>query len=642
MQYHLNGFKPGDLQVADATRKAPLSPPITALPTQVDVLIVGCGPAGLTLARQLAEFSDIKTCIVDQKSGPMLFGQADGVSCRTIEIMQAFGLSETIVKEAYWLNQTAFWEPDKLQPCNIIRAQKIADARIGLSEFPHVVLNQARIHDLLLDGMCRSPAQLQPNYSRRLEAINIDASLLPDIDAYPFTAVFECTDPTHVDKNAAIQARFVVGCDGARSAVRHAAGIALRGDSANKAWGVMDVLMVTDFPDIRVKSFIQSADNGAIMIVPREGGYLVRLYIELDSLKVDQRVSKLEIGLDDLVSAAKRVFHPFVIEIKEVPWWSVYEIGQRVADGFDNTVVNDVESIPRLFIAGDACHTHSPKAGQGMNVSIHDAFNLGWKLASVILGQCQLKVLRSYSAERREIAQQLIALDKTFAQLVAAKPGTQDASMSAESGTVDIQKYLAKKNAFIAGTGVEYGRSAICGDTTFQYLAHGFQIGQRFHSEKVVRLADGRVLHLGYTVKADGRWRLFIFSDEVAFSEPSSKLSQLVQFLAESVDSPVRKYTKTTQDIDAVIDVYTILPSAEALSITQLPDFLWPAKGRYGLRDYEKVFYADHRANIYASRGVSRDDGCIAVVRPDQHVAHVLPLDAHAELADFFDGFMLP
>ncbi len=159
MQYHLNGFKPGNLQIADSVREQTIELPIVDLPNEVDVLIVGCGPAGLTLARQLAEFPNIKTCIVEAKSGPMLFGQADGISCRTIEIMEAFNVSETVVKEAYWLNQNAFWEPDSNQPENITRTHKVKDARIGLSEFPHVVLNQARIHDLLLDGMKNAPAQ---------------------------------------------------------------------------------------------------------------------------------------------------------------------------------------------------------------------------------------------------------------------------------------------------------------------------------------------------------------------------------------------------------------------------------------------------------------------------------------------------
>jgi phenol 2-monooxygenase len=77
----------------------------------VDVLIVGCGPAGLTLAAQLSAFPDIKTCIVEQKPGPLELGQADGVACRTMEMFNAFGFAERLLREAYWVNETTFWKP---------------------------------------------------------------------------------------------------------------------------------------------------------------------------------------------------------------------------------------------------------------------------------------------------------------------------------------------------------------------------------------------------------------------------------------------------------------------------------------------------------------------------------------------------
>ena len=127
-----------------------------------------------------------------------------------------------------------------------------------------------------------------------------------------------------------------MGCDGARSAVRQSIGRMLQGDSANHAWGVMDVLVVTDFPDIRFKSLIQSADEGSIVLIPREGGYLVRIYVELDKLKENERVAARNISIDQLIAAAQRIFHPYSLDVKEVAWWSVYEIGQRLCDRFDD------------------------------------------------------------------------------------------------------------------------------------------------------------------------------------------------------------------------------------------------------------------------------------------------------------------
>ena len=235
------------------------------------------------------------------------------------------------------------------------------------------------------------------------------------------TVRLERIDPAHQGQIETVKARYVVGCDGARSTVRQSLGRALRGDSANQAWGVMDVLAVTDFPDIRMKSLIQSAHEGSILLIPREGGYLVRIYVELDKLNENERVSSRNITIDRLIAAVQRIIRPYTIEVKEVAWWSVYDIGQRLCDKFDDVPDAEVASrVPRVFIAGDACHTHSPKAGQGMNVSMQDTFNLGWKLAAVLQGRCAPKMLHTYSAERQAIAKELIDFDREWAKMLSA------------------------------------------------------------------------------------------------------------------------------------------------------------------------------------------------------------------------------
>ncbi len=101
------------------------------------------------------------------------------------------------------------------------------------------------------------------------------------------------------------------------------------------------------------------------------------------------------------------------------------------------------------------------------------------------------------------------------------------------------------------------------------------------------------------------------------------------------------KQNITDEDIDAVIDVYAVFQHREDLSIDHLQDFLWPAKGKYGLRDYEKVFNAISGNDIFEVRKINRDSGCIVIVRPDQHVAKILPLNSHQEITLFFDQFML-
>ncbi len=640
MQFHLNGFEPGDPEIFDRSERYPASGAQGSVPEEVDVLIVGCGPAGLTLAAQLSAFPDIKTCIVEQKSGRMLLGQADGIACRTMEMFHAFGFSERVLKEACWINETTFWKPDDRQPAKIVRSGWVQDVEDGLSEFPHVALNQARVHDFYLDVMRRSASKIEPYYARRVVAIQPAAGGGQAV-AQRVTVTLERLGSPHQGQTETVTARYVVGCDGARSVVRTSIGRELRGDFANHAWGVMDVLAVTDFPDIRCKSLIQSANEGSILIIPREGGYLVRLYVELTKLEIGERIASRNIAVDELIAKARRILNPYRLEVKEIPWWSVYEIGQRLTDKFDDVPKEDIATrLPSVFIAGDACHTHSPKAGQGMNVSMQDAFNLGWKLVSVLHKRCPPSLLHTYSAERRAIAEELIDFDHEWAALLASTHG--------EGGGADpakIQSYFVRHGRYTAGTATHYGPSILTGERIYQHLAQGFVVGKRFHSARVILLADAKPVHLGHVVRADGRFRIFAFAEAGNPAASSSAIRQLCDFLAESQESPVRKYTRRGEDIDAVIDLRAVFQQAHReLAIEAMPALLLPRKGRYGLHDYEKMFCTDMKGgnDIFAMRGIDREAGCMVVVRPDQYVAHVLPLDGYKQLASFFDGFMLP
>ena len=646
MEFHLNGFRSGDPEISEPAKHYNGPRSSGPLPAEVDVLIIGCGPAGLTLAAQLAAFPEIDTRIVEQKSGPLLLGQADGIACRTVEMFHAFGFSERLLKEAYWVNETTFWKPDETQRSNIVRSGRVQDVEDGLSEFPHVILNQARVHDFYLQAMRNAPNRLEPDYARRVIDLQFDpaASSGASTPTHPVTVRLERIDPEHEGQVEIVKARYVAGCDGARSVVRRCLGRALHGDSANQAWGVMDVLAVTDFPDIRLKTAIQSANEGSVLIIPREGGYLVRIYVELDKLKENERVATRNITVDYVIAAAQRILHPYTLEVKEVAWWSVYEIGQRLCDRFDDVPEEEVGTRPpRVFITGDACHTHSPKAGQGMNVSMQDSFNLGWKLASVLQGRCSPQLLHTYSAERQAVAKELIDFDREFAKLFSDPP--KNATDAGREGVdlTEFQKYFVKQGRYTAGTETKYRPSIISAEPTYQHLAKGLVIGMRFHSAPVIRLADAKSVHLGHTIKADGRWRLFAFSGAEDPSAASSGINSLCDFLARSPESPVRKYTSNGADIDSVIDVRAIFQQGHReLVIGAMPSFLLPRKGRYQLRDYEKIFCPDLKSgnDIFDMRGIDRDKGCMVVVRPDQYIAHILPLNARTELASFFDGFM--
>jgi 2-polyprenyl-6-methoxyphenol hydroxylase-like FAD-dependent oxidoreductase len=641
MQFHDNGFRVGDPHFLNAAPGAALHAPDAPLPAQADVLIVGCGPAGLTLAAQLAAFPEIKTVIVDQKLGPLQLGQADGIACRTMEMFEAFGFVERVLKESYFVNETTFWKPDPAQPGQIVRSGRVPDVEEGLSHMPHVILNQARVHDFYLDIMAHSQARLSPYYGRKFLSLERRAE---QGSTYPLQLSFERQDAAGSAKVETIEARYLVGCDGARSAVRQAIGRSLQGDSANQAWGVMDVLVVTDFPDIRFKSLIQSSGEGSVVLIPREGGYLVRIYVELEKLNPNERVVARNITIDQLIAAAQRIFKPYTLEVKEVAWWSVYEIGQRLCDKFDDITAADAASAnPRVFIAGDACHTHSPKAGQGMNVSMQDAFNLGWKLAGVLKGRYPASLLHSYSAERHAIAKQLIDFDREWAKMLSAPLRKAGDPPGVGMEPAQVQQYFVQHGRYTAGTATRYTPALLTGESRHQHLAAGLPIGMRFHSAPVIRIGDGKHMQLGQTAGADGRWQLVLFAPEGDSAGEQSALRALCTWLQNDVHSPIVRHTAKGADIDSLFDVRAVFQqSHHALAVTAMPPLLFPPKGKLGLRDYEKAFCTTTPAHhdIYAVRSISRETGCIVVVRPDQYVAHVLPLQARQELTDFFARFM--
>src|SRR4051812_19080626 len=493
----------------------------------------------------------------------------------------------------------------------------------------------------LRQHMARSAARLEPFYGLQATDLTVDTSGAAD---HPVTVTFQhlrASQPT--GETSTVRATFVVGCDGARSSIRTAIGRELTGDPMSQSWGVMDVLAVTDFPDIRLKSAILSANGGNLLIIPREGGYLVRLYIELDQIKDREMLDNRSVTPEKLAEVANRVLHPYTLEVKDVGWWSVYEIGQRLCDKFDDVPAEETGTrVPRVFIAGDACHTHSAKAGQGMNVSMADAWNLGWKLGAVLRNTARPELLDTYSAERQVVAQELIDFDREFARMFSAPPKE---SGEAEGNGVDpaeFQRYFAAQGRFTAGVATRYAPSAITAETGFQHLAEGFPVGMRFHSAPVVRLADAKPVQLGHVARADGAWRVYVFADPQEPASADSRARGLWPFLA-SEKSPLARYTPAGADPDSVLDIRAVFQQGHRdLAVGQLPPVLLPRKGRFGLIDHEKVFCPDPAAgDVFSLRGIDRERGCMVLVRPDQYIAHVLPLDGHEELTDFLAGILV-
>ena len=212
-----------------------------------------------------------------------------------------------------------------------------------------------------------------------------------------------------------------------------------------------------------------------------------------------------------------------------------------------------------------------------MNVSMQDTYNLGWKLASVLEGRAKPDLLRTYSVERHAIAQGLIDFDKEWSKIMASPPKNPDHPELGGVDPAELQAYFVMSGRYTAGVGTHYPPATyLTAEATHQARAKGFTIGTRFHSARVVRLVDAKPVQLGHAARADGAWRIYAFADA-----SGEKLRALMDHLARSERSPIRRFTRHGADIDSVIDVRGIFQQGHRdLKVEELPSMLVPKKGR--------------------------------------------------------------
>ena len=615
MQFHAHGYVSGDPRVHPAAEGATRRS--EGFPEEVDVLVVGAGPAGMIAAAQLSRFTGVNARIIDRRPGRLEVGQADGIQARSVETFQAFGFAGRVMEEAYHVNEISYWKPDPADPSRVIRSGRTIENDPPVSEFPHLIVNQARVLDYFAEYMRNAPTRMTPDYGIEFQSLAVH-----DGEEFPVHVTLARVTEEGAGRAFTVRAKYVVGADGARSRVREQIGLALEGTRSDHAWGVMDVLAVTDFPDIRKECVVQSSEQGNILMVPREGGYLTRFYVDLGEVDPVEGRAVRATPVDEVIARANRILHPYRIDVRSVAWYSVYEVGHRLTERFDDA--DAARGRPaRVFIAGDACHTHSAKAGQGMNVSMQDGFNLGWKLGHVLEGRATAALLATYSEERHTVARNLIDFDREWSTLMAQP-------LDELGDPEELERAYLASAEFTSGFMTKYAPSLITSGDGHQGWAGGFHIGERFRSAPVMRVCDGARRELGHEATADGRWRVHVFADARG---PASQLDRLAEWLRSSDESPLADPGHDARDR---FDVKLIHQEPHLdVDITRVPQVFRPTVGPYGLVDSENVFSACPEDDIFDRCEVDRR-GAIVIVRPDQYVSAVLPLGDTAGLAAFF------
>lgn len=626
MKFHHHGYVSSNPRVKEPAgvgldRWHKPEPPHPEMPENIDVLVVGAGPAGMMTAAALSVYDDVEAVVIDRRPHRLILGQADGVQARTVETFQAFGFRNEIVDEAYQITETAFWKADPENPGQITRDGWTYDDESGISEFEHIIVNQARVLDYFAEFMYNQPSRMRPHYGWEFVSLELGEGS----EEYPVRVVLKGTGEWNDGEEVVVNAKYVVGSDGARSGVRSSIGATHKGKISYHAWGVADVIAKTDFPDVRMKAIIHS-DKGSILHIPREGGFLFRTYVDLGEVSADDNHKVRETPLEEIIRRANEIYAPYTLDVQDTAWWSVYEVGHRVTQRFDDVLPeNRDKQDPRIFIEGDACHTHSAKAGQGMNVSMQDGFNLGWKLGQVLRGYSSPSLLHTYNAERQQIAQDLIDFDLEWSRRMADPAG---------EGIADFYLQTAE---FPAGFMTQYPEDSllIAGDAN-QELATGFPLGKRFKSVEVTRRSDATFPHLGHLHRADGRWRIYVFADQAEPKDGSSDTAKFADWLENDPASPVVRHTKPGADADSVFDVKVIYQqNYRDFDITDAPSAFRPTSGPHKVEDWNQVFAVHPKRDIFDERGISRD-GAVIVVRPDMYVAHITSLEDTESLANFF------
>ncbi|OKL61019.1 hypothetical protein UA08_03115 [Talaromyces atroroseus] len=596
-----------------------------------DLLIIGAGPAGLMAACWASQFSDMSTRIIDQKPGRTQRGHADGLHSRTLEILDSFGIADRILRQAVGDFEMCYWNHNS-ETSHIERGKRSLSQPRYLSRLSQVLLNQGLIEGALLNYL-NEERRIDVEWQKKGEIIDI----LPATDDN-FNVKVKVRDLSEESNTTEIiRAQYVIACDGAQSSTREQQEVPMESHSEESIWGVLDIVPITNFrtslyfistpfmsvsdglltkqisADIRQSCVIQSERSGQIMTAPRENR-LLRMYIQLNWNGNSQRGKRRE-SPESLVKIAAEAIQPYHLTFRHCDWWSIYKVKQRLVKRYR---VQD-----RIFLAGDAAHMHSPMAGQGMNISMQDTYNLAWKIGSVITRKAHPSILDTYQEERHPVAQELMELDNLILQ----------AYKQSDPRCEEVEKVREKYAGFITGTRITYPPSILTAQR--KNIDSHVTVGMRLDpfDHLVANHASGSSIQIRDLLRSPGAlWRLIIFPGDL---REEQKMEKLRHFAASSFAENLLPKLRDRSCLEIIL-----VHSSPRLCIDffDIPDIFRPFDETFGY-EYEKIFtdYGSHNSVPCHSQADERNEAsefCI-LCRPDQHVAWAGGMNEMDDLENF-------
>ncbi|KAL4988599.1 FAD binding domain-containing protein [Aspergillus falconensis] len=406
--------------------------------TTYDVVVVGGGPVGLLLAYQLKRFG-ISVCVLEQhkKETQDAYGRAIALFPRTLELLDQLGIIEPMLQLGFACRSSFTYKDGKrVIPGRVWTfMENIKDTVYDFT----LVLRQMYTESIFREKLQSVGAA----YYQGMECVGFEYNGDTAPDGFAMTSTFWNTE---IQEAFQLKSKYLIGADGGRSFVRRHAGIPFEGDTSEDRWIRIDGIVETDMPITRAYGAIESKTHGNVLWAPLDHGAtrIGYAYSSKIAAKYPNGVTQ-EVAVQEAIEAMK----PFKVSFREVHWWTLYTIGQRIAKTFSTT--NNC-----IFLCGDAAHTHSSGAAQGLNTGIHDAVNLGWKLALHIRELAKKEVLETYAAERLTAVRRLIDYDKDIAMLMSYKwPAWYTGDPDADPHLV-LGQIFDKAAAFNTGLDISY------------------------------------------------------------------------------------------------------------------------------------------------------------------------------------------
>ncbi|KAF2145427.1 uncharacterized protein K452DRAFT_243436 [Aplosporella prunicola CBS 121167] len=617
-----------------------------------DVVIVGAGPVGLMLSSHLQRWG-YKIKHIDNRPEPTPTGRADGIQPRSLDLLRNMGLKRKIMAhDPAKVYEVAFWDPDAKgihRTGTWASCPKFIDARYPFT----TLLHQGLIERVFIEDIEKHGGKVQRPWT--ITGFENDGK----DETYPVKVSI-----AHINGVAEenMRTKYLFSGEGARSFVRNKLGIQIRHkDPIAYVWGVMDGVVRTDFPDIKMKCTIHS-DAGSIMVIPREAN-MVRLYIQIASSTDPDWNPRKTATENQVQDAAKRILKPYSIEWDRVEWYSVYPIGQGLADRYTLD--------ERVFMGGDCCHTHSPKAGQGMNTAFLDAANLAWKIHHVESGWAQRSILKTYESERRHIADNLLNFDAKYAKLFSSRqPSAGEVGAAnthdAHPDESDFVKTFKESCEFTSGYGIAYKPNVLNwspGDDADQNIQRHpatsplflpYQRGTHLRTGRILtpatvtRVVDANIVHLEQEIPLNGSFRIYIFGGlphltQRAIANLATALAKPTSFLRAyaRADEPAVSPHERFNPHSRFATFATVLAAPRAgIEIRKLlPPLLARYKDLVFADDVPDMRVPEAKAPAHAKMGLSQERGGVVVVRPDGYVGCVVRLVEGSGTADALNEY---